>query len=1077
MRLARFLAASIALGALSLPVAAQAPLANVSAIEGVTIAGERVVPSRFDGDVRTLSQAAPSSTARERWDRRILPGPPNRKTVPGVPPAAGPRAPLGPSAPMPATDHNFPGMSFSDACTGGQCGAGWPPDTNGDVGPNHYIQAVNEGYAIYSKTGTKLASFTENQLWSAAGASTCNGNSQGDPIVVYDGMADRWILTHFAFRVLNGVPIAPFYQCIAVSKTADPVAGGWYFYALRMDPGTTGTPPSGALNDYGKFGIWNDCLYMSANEFKFPAGSFVGTLYASFSRADLYAGTPLTWSLGFIDDNTGPFTMIPSNASGKSGSSIAPGTPNYFVSESTYDYNFEVRKFTPGTNCGAGGTLGAPVLVSQASYEFNLPGVEQPNTGNKLDAIDDRLMQKVQYRKVGSKESLWVTHNVLGPTLYLGMQWAQIDVTGGVVATTPVQQGIHAPDSSVNRWMGSLAVDGAGNMALGYSTSGDTAPKFPSIAYAGRLATDPLNTLPQTERVMIAGAGSQVNNCGGAPCERWGDYSAMSVDPVDDCTFWYTNEYYSSQANGNVGNWQTRIGSFKFPSCSVAPPSTTLLTSSANPAFAGVAVTFTAAVSGVSPSGTVQFTDNAVAIAGCGAVALAGSGNTRTAACTTSSLSIGTRAIAANYSGDSGNGASSGSLTQTIALAVPGSATVVANPYGAVTVTGATINGNTIFNFSAAATIQLGNVAGAPGSFAEIDFLSLNVGTGNSLTIRSGAPGQAVVIVNTGPTASAIAGTFSAQGGNGAPPPVLYFKNANGISVQSGGGIAAQSGLGLDALGATWTTGSPLVNAGTIDGGANLDLFAGRINGGGSFKGNAITFRTFGLANNPVNGAYFLQNGLQLYPGSGNEIFVTLNGYGSTPQVFNLFMNGNATVWMPSAWPAGSTVPQNNAVVPPSGSRPAGTPQPAYGGGSMILQATGSMTLHNGGTNDFVFPGAIVLKAANFLNVNGVTVDQGWTTSGQAFQGIFFESPNIVSPNGLIMVYGNDLNWMNFSTFPQQYVRAFSLKANPDTSASFVPTDSTTPHINTYSVIQNTAASGGCWTCIINTQPVNMYGP
>ena len=143
----------------------------------------------------------------------------------------------------------------------------------------------------------------------------------------------------------------------------------------------------------------------------------------------------------------------------------------------------------------------------------------------------------------------------------------------------------------------------------------------------------------------------------------------------------------------------------------------------------------------------------------------------------------------------------------------------------------------------------------------------------------------------------------------------------------------------------------------------------------------------------------------------------------------------------------------------------------------MILQATGSMTLHNGGTNDFVFPGAIVLKAANFLNVNGVTVDQGWTTSGQAFQGIFFESPNIVSPNGLIMVYGNDLNWMNFSTFPQQYVRAFSLKANPDTSASFVPTDSTTPHINTYSVIQNTAASGGCWTCIINTQPVNMYGP
>jgi len=118
-----------------------------------------------------------------------------------------------------------------------------------------------------------------------------------------------------------------------------------------------------------------------------------------------------------------------------------------------------------------------------------------------------------------------------------------------------------------------------------------------------------------------------------------------------------------------------------------------------------------------------------------------------------------------------------------------------------------------------------------------------------------------------------------------------------------------------------------------------------------------------------------------------------------------------------------------------------------------------------------------VLKALGYLNLNAVQVNQGWTSLGQAFQGIFFESPTIVSPNGLIQVYGNDLNWMNFSTFPQAYVRAFSLRTNPDTSASFVATDASTPHLNTYSVIQNTAASGGCWTCIINSQPVNMYGP
>ena len=179
---------------------------------------------------------------------------------------------------------------------------------------------------------------------------------------------------------------------------------------------------------------------------------------------------------------------------------------------------------------------------------------------------------------------------------------------------------------------------------------------------------------------------------------------------------------------------------------------------------------------------------------------------------------------------------------------------------------------------------------------------------------------------------------------------------------------------------------------------------------------------------------------------------------------------------MPSAWPAGVAVPVNNAVVPPGGSRPPGAPLPTYGGGSMILQSSGMMTLVNGGTGDFVFPGAIVLKAMGILNFNGVLVNQGWTTSGQAFQGIFLESPSIVSP-GLIHLYGNNLNWLNFSTFPQANVRAFSLVSNPDGSASFTATDATTPHLNTYSVIQGAAAAGQCWTCLINPQPVNMYGP
>ena len=297
------------------------------------------------------------------------------------------------------------------------------------------------------------------------------------------------------------------------------------------------------------------------------------------SRSDLESGATLTWSLGFINNTSDTFTMIPSNLRGSSpGSLPAPGTPNYLVSESLTAYDFEVRKFTAGPNCGGGGTLSAPTNVTQTSYTLPASSVPQPNTSNLLDSLRDRLMQKVQYRKVGSAESLWIVHTVGNPGGTLSPQWAQIDVTGGTVATTPVQQQIYAPDAALSRWMGSIAADRAGNAALGYSTSNGTIPNFPSIAYAGRLASDPLNSLPQTETQIIAGAGSQTNNCGGAPCHRWGDYTAMSVDPVDDCTFWYTNEYYSSQANGTNGNWQTRIGSFKFPSCTAPTPTQTAAT-------------------------------------------------------------------------------------------------------------------------------------------------------------------------------------------------------------------------------------------------------------------------------------------------------------------------------------------------------------------------------------------------------------------------------------------------------------------------------------------------------------------
>jgi hypothetical protein len=184
-------------------------------------------------------------------------------------------------------------------------------------------------------------------------------------------------------------------------------------------------------------------------------------------------------------------------------------------------------------------------------------------------------MQKNQYRRVRRRfdfrESLWVTHtfsSAAGPT---GSQWAQIDVTGGTINPALVQQQLYDPADGIYRWMSSIAADRQGNVALGYSTSNDTSPNFPSIAYSGRLASDPPNMLPRTETQLFAGAGSQNQNCDPnhpeSLCSRWGDYSSMSVDPSDGCTFWYTNEYYTSQENGDILNWSTRIGSFKFPSC------------------------------------------------------------------------------------------------------------------------------------------------------------------------------------------------------------------------------------------------------------------------------------------------------------------------------------------------------------------------------------------------------------------------------------------------------------------------------------------------------------------------------
>ena len=202
--------------------------------------------------------------------------------------------------------------------------------------------------------------------------------------------------------------------------------------------------------------------------------------------------------------------------------------------------------------------------------------VPQNGTTAKLDTLGDKIMTPVVYQNRAGVESLWASQTVLlnypnGPT---AVRWYQFNVTGGNFPATPVQQqSWNNGNDGLWRWMPSIAVDQNGNMAIGYSTS--SAAQEPSIRYAGRLAADPLNNLGQGEAIMTAGGGHQTHSSG-----RWGDYSMTTIDPVDNLTFWHTNEYYPVTTSAN---WFTRVGKFQFPAASPTPTPTPTATATATP--------------------------------------------------------------------------------------------------------------------------------------------------------------------------------------------------------------------------------------------------------------------------------------------------------------------------------------------------------------------------------------------------------------------------------------------------------------------------------------------------------------
>ncbi|MGE5138296.1 MAG: hypothetical protein ACM3JD_02435 [Rudaea sp.] len=464
---------------------------------------------------------------------------------------------------MPAPALTLPGLGFNDACLGGQCGAGWPPDPNGDAGLNYYVQAVNTSIGVFSKaTGERLLAIRFDQFWSAAGGTgtRCDNSNIGDPVVLFDQLSQRWLITDFAFD--DGTLDGPFYECIAVSKTEDPLTGGWWFYPMLVDVTS--------MNDYPKFGLWPDGYYMTANMFQANGTRFAGARSWALDRSKMISGQPVTpqyfnTSIQYGSLLPGTFRGYPPPA----------GSPALFLALDIINkgqlllWRFHFDPATPANSWfGGSGPGTAPKAIRVASYASpcgNQSGcIPQPGTPQRVDAIGDRLMMPLQYQNLNGLESLWAAHTVAGSSLLdsrTGIRWYEIRDPNGVPWVR--QQSTFKPADGIFRWLPSLAVDKSGNVAVGYNAS--SKGLFPSIRVNGRKWTDPLGTLKQGETVMQAGSGSQE---GGNGPERWGDYSSMVLDPVDGCTFWYTNEYFVATGP----NWQTRIGSFKYPDCGTLAP-------------------------------------------------------------------------------------------------------------------------------------------------------------------------------------------------------------------------------------------------------------------------------------------------------------------------------------------------------------------------------------------------------------------------------------------------------------------------------------------------------------------------
>jgi hypothetical protein len=415
--------------------------------------------------------------------------------------------------------------SFTDCCA--------PPDTNGAVGATQFVQWVNLSFAVFDKSTGALVHgpVAGNTLWSGFGGQ-CEARNDGDPIAQYDKAAGRWVLAQPVFK-------KPYTYCVAVSTSSD-ATGTYNRYAFSM--------PN--FPDYPKLAVWPDAYYTSFNMFK--GGRFVGARACALDRGKMLAGAAATQVCFQLGSSFG--SLLPSDLDG--GTAPPPGSVNYYLNFGTNSLN--LWKFHVDFTAPSNSTFTGPTNIRVAAFAEACGGgvcIPQLGTSQQLDSLGDRLMYRFAYRNFGTHESLVVNHSVATGSGNTGVRWYELRNTPPGSATAVYQQGTFAPDSNY-RWMGSIGMDKAGDIAVGYSVSSSSID--PEIHYTGRVPGDPLGTL-EAENTIFNGTGSQNGGL-----NRWGDYSSMSVDPADDCTFWYTTEYL--ETNGSF-NWSTRIASFKFTGC------------------------------------------------------------------------------------------------------------------------------------------------------------------------------------------------------------------------------------------------------------------------------------------------------------------------------------------------------------------------------------------------------------------------------------------------------------------------------------------------------------------------------